>query len=78
MEFVVNGYLRTFLGAPFTLEADVTYDYTIRTGSYPQIIHSSNLTNGVGTITSTEFIDTSGRCYAGWIPAISLSSPSSS
>ncbi len=57
---------------PFTLYANVTYNYTIRTGSYPQIIHNSSLSNSMGTINSTEFIDANGRRYAGWIPAIRL------
>ncbi len=58
--------------APFTLEAGVTYNYTIRTGSYPQVIHNNILNNTIGTITSTEFIDANGRRYSGWIPAIRL------
>ena len=58
--------------APFTLHAKVTYNYTIKTGSYPQIIHaeSKNLTGGV--INCTEFIDANGRRYSNWIPAIRL------
>ncbi len=58
--------------APFTLEANVTYNYTIITGSYPQIIHANNITNSVGTMTSTEFIDANDRRYNDWIPAIRL------
>ncbi len=59
--------------APFTLEANVTYNYTIRTGSYPQIIHKQNSTTSDGsTITSTEFIDVNDRSYTDWIPAIRL------
>jgi plastocyanin len=58
--------------APFTLEAGVTYNYTLRTGSYPMIIHANNITNSVGTMTSTEFIDANGRRYQDWIPAIRL------
>lgn len=57
---------------PFTLEAG-EYNYTIRTGSYPQIIHKQNHTTPDGSIiTSTEFIDANGRRYNDWIPAIRL------
>ncbi len=58
--------------APFTIEAGVTYNYTIRTGSYPQIIHSSSFSNSMGIINSTEFTDANGKRYTGWIPAIRL------
>ena len=56
----------------FTLVANETYNYTIRTGSYPQIIHKhiANVTGG--TITCTEFTDANGRRYKDWIPAIRL------
>jgi hypothetical protein len=57
----------------FTLYANETYNYTIRTGSYPQIIHkpSHNATGGV--ITCSEFVDINGKQHEGWIPAIRLS-----
>lgn len=48
---------------PVTLESEVTYDYTIRTGSYPQIIHNQTLTNAYGTINCTEFVDANGKRY---------------
>ena len=50
------------------------YNYTICTGSYPQIIHAKefNVTGGGGKITCSEFIDTNGRRYEDWIPAIRL------
>gem|GEM_PF-2172024 len=56
----------------FTLVANKTYNYTIRTGSYPQIIHEriANVTGG--TITCTEFTDANGRRYKDWVPAIRL------
>lgn len=59
----------------FTLQAGVEYNYTIRTGSYPQIHHTDNLevANGMGTITCDKFIDANGRIYYDWIPAIKLS-----
>ena len=46
----------------FTLIANETYNYTIRTGSYPQIHHTDNLgvANGMGTITCDKFIDANG------------------
>ena len=56
----------------FTLEEGETYNYTIRTGSYPQIIHNQTLTNAYGTINCTEFLDANGKEYKDWIPAIKL------
>ncbi|MCK4527829.1 right-handed parallel beta-helix repeat-containing protein [candidate division WOR-3 bacterium] len=56
-----------------TLLAGHTYNYTIVTGSYPQIIHepSKNVTGG--TITCDQFIDAkNGKIYTDWIPAIRL------
>jgi len=58
--------------APFTLEIGETYNYTIRTGSYPQIIHNQKLTTENGTITCTRFTDANGRRYNNYIPAIRL------
>jgi len=56
---------------PFTLKSDVTYDYTIRTGSYPQIIHKQNhIALDGSSITCSEFIDANGKSYKDWIPAI--------
>ncbi len=58
---------------PFTLEANTNYNYTITTGSYPQIIHARNLTTSGGDIiTCSEFTDANGRRYTDWIPAIKL------
>lgn len=56
----------------FTLLANHTYTYTIKTGSYPKIHHTSELTTDRGTITCTEFTDANGRSYNNWIPAIRL------
>ena len=58
--------------APFTLEADETYNYTIKTGSYPQIIHKQKLGTGEGEITCLQFEDANGKIYYDWIPAIKL------
>jgi hypothetical protein len=50
-----------------------TYTYTIRTGSYPQIIHEQNYTTLDGSfINCTEFTDANGKKYTNWIPAIRL------
>ena len=61
-------------GNSFTLEEGETYNYTIRTGSYPQIHHTDNLevANNMGTITCDKFIDANGRVYYDCIPAIRL------
>ncbi len=59
-------------GNSFTLEVGETYNYTIRTGSYPQIHHTDNLSTPAGFITCSEFRDVNGRRHGGWIPAIRL------
>jgi chitodextrinase len=56
----------------FTLEAGETYNYTLITGSYPQIHHTGNLSTSTGVITCSEFVDANGRRYENWIPAIRL------
>ena len=56
----------------FMLEKEVTYNYTIRTGSYPQIHHTPALPTANGWINCTEFIDANGKTYTDWIPAIRL------
>ena len=57
----------------FTLKVGEIYNYTIRTGSYPQIIHKQNHTTLDGSlITCEEFIGVNGRKYDDWIPAIRL------
>ena len=58
---------------PVVLKANTTYDYEIRTGSYPQIHHAKYINNTIGNITCTEFIDANGKRYNDWIPAIMLS-----
>jgi len=57
---------------PFTLVANETYNYTIKTGSYPQIHHTPALPTANGLINCTEFRDTNGKIYYDWIPAIKL------
>ena len=57
----------------FTLEPGKEYNYTIRTGSYPQIIHHPGVYNATGgKIICDEFTDANGKKYTGWIPAIKL------
>jgi len=57
----------------FTLEPGVEYSFTIRTGSYPQIIHHPGEYNATGgKIICDEFTDANGKKYTGWIPAIKL------
>jgi len=56
----------------FTLQAGVEYNYTIETGSYPQIHHNKTLTMPNGEITCTKFIDANGKIYKDRIPAIRL------
>ncbi|MCK4397617.1 MAG: hypothetical protein KAV25_01340 [Methanophagales archaeon] len=56
----------------FTLQAGVEYNYTVVTGSYPQIHHKKELIMDNGIITCTQFIDISGKEYKDWIPAIKL------
>jgi hypothetical protein len=57
---------------PFMLFADKKYYYEIRTGSYPQIHHTSALSTASGRLNCTEFIDANGKKYYDWIPAIRL------
>jgi parallel beta-helix repeat protein len=57
---------------PFTLKVNVTYNYTIKTGSYPEIHHTDRLKMDDGVITCTSFVDANGRRYNDWIPAIRL------
>jgi hypothetical protein len=57
---------------PFTLKADKTYNYTIKTGSYPQIIHKPKLETEKGEITCLQFEDANDNIYHDWIPAIKL------
>jgi parallel beta-helix repeat protein len=57
---------------PCILYADETYNYTIRTGSYPQIIHEPSWNATGGVITCEEFVDVNGNQHEEWIPAIRL------
>ena len=69
-----NGYIGDWhnitFDEPFTLKANLTYNYTIKTGSYPQIHHTDRLETDYGVITCTEFVDANGKRYDDWIPAV--------
>lgn len=56
----------------FTLYANETYTYTIRTGSYPQIIHAQVHNATGGAITCTSFEAVNGPRYGDWLPALRL------
>jgi hypothetical protein len=57
----------------FVLQPGETYYYEIRTGSYPQIIHTeAHTTLDWSFINCTSFIDMNGNVYEDWIPAIKL------
>ena len=56
----------------FTLVNGETYNYTFRTGSYPQIHHTPARPTANGWINCSEFVDANGRVYYDWIPAIKL------
>ena len=71
-----NGYTGDWhnisFSEPFTLYANEEYNYTIRTGSYPQIHHTPALRTANGWINCTKFTDANGQTYNNWIPAIRL------
>jgi len=67
-----SNYHNITFDTTFTLFANHTYNYTIRTGSYPQIHHTPTLHTDDGWINCTEFVDANGRRYDNWIPAIRL------
>lgn len=57
----------------FTLKAGENYNYTLITGSYPQMIHTRVHTTLDGSaITCTDFTDINTKRYTDWIPAIRL------
>jgi subtilase family serine protease len=59
----------------FTLQANETYNYTLVTGSYPQLHHQSVVNTTGGIIRCTEFVDVNGNRHSNtWIPAIRLES----
>ena len=58
--------------SPVILVGRETYNYSIVTGSYPQIIHAQSKKAAGGTITCTKFVDANGKEHYDWIPAIRL------
>ncbi len=72
-----NGYASDWHNVSFpafTMLANHTYYYTIKTGSYPQIHHAPvvEAKGGMGIINCNSFVDANGRSYTNWIPAIRL------
>ncbi|MCK4734107.1 MAG: hypothetical protein KAT65_16765, partial [Methanophagales archaeon] len=57
---------------PFVFEQGKIYNYTIRTGFYPQIHHTDRLKIDDGVITCISFVDANGKKYDNCIPAIGL------
>jgi len=56
----------------FTLEAGKEYNFTIKTGSYPQIFHEEVLETSDGSIVRCkEFVDANGKRHK-WIPAFKI------
>ena len=65
--------LHNVTGAPYVrLLRGHRYNYTIVTGSYPQIIHEPSKEVTGGNITCSSFVDANGKVYYDWIPAIKL------
>ena len=67
-----GGWHKIVFYPSFTLIANETYNYTIRTGSYPQVHHTRELPTANGWINCTSFTDANGRVHYDWIPAIRL------
>ena len=71
-----NGYKgdwhNIFFNKTFVLYKNETYNYSIVTGSYPQIHHNRTLITENGWINCTQFTDANGKTYNDWIPAIRL------
>jgi hypothetical protein len=71
-----NGYVGDWrnitFNESFVLYENETYNYTLKTGSYPQIIHESPFNATGGTIRCTSFEDANEEVHTDWIPAIRL------
>lgn len=66
-----NGYVGDWhitFDETFVLYKNKTCNYTIRTGSYPQIIHESSKDVLGRRIICREFTDANGHSYNNWIP----------
>jgi parallel beta-helix repeat protein len=57
---------------PFILVGGKTYNYEIRTGSYPQIHHRKEQQTETGWLNCTKFTDANGKEYNDRIPAIKM------
>jgi len=68
----VADYHNLTFNTTLTLEEGVIYNYIIKTGSYPQIIHAPYKELNEGNITCTSFVDANGKEYNDWIPAFRL------
>jgi hypothetical protein len=71
-EIIVGDWHNISFNKSFTLYENETYNYTIITVSYPQIIHESPFNATGGAISCDKFIDANVRIYYDWIPAIRL------
>ncbi|KAF5417125.1 MAG: hypothetical protein C5S38_02155 [Candidatus Methanophagaceae archaeon] len=69
--YAEDGHTITF-DSSFLLESGKTYNYVIKTGSYPQIHHTKELQTDYGWLNCTKFTDANGKEYDDWIPAIRL------
>nr|QNO56727.1 hypothetical protein HGIILDEE_00016 [Methanosarcinales archaeon ANME-1 ERB7] len=67
-----HGWQNITFDNSFTLKSGELYNYTLHTGSYPQIIHKKTFPVPEGEITCTKFTDANGKVYHDWIPAIKL------
>ncbi|KAF5412963.1 MAG: hypothetical protein C5S38_07515 [Candidatus Methanophagaceae archaeon] len=65
-------YHNVTISPAITLLQGHTYNYTIETGSYPQIVHAKSKPVTGGNITCTKFTDANGKEYENGIPAIRL------
>ena len=70
--YIHNDHHYIVFPAPFLLEANKTYSYEIKTGSYPQIIHNKTIKNTCGEVICDKFVDVNGIVHDDWIPAFRL------
>ena len=70
--YTVGDYHYIEFEESFALYTGTTYNFVIRTGSYPKVHHKSVLEVSDGIITCTNFTDANGKKYEDWIPAIRL------
>ncbi|MCD6455950.1 MAG: hypothetical protein J7K81_04070 [Methanophagales archaeon] len=66
----LGNYLSDYKGSDDNNNGIGDSPYSIKTGSYPQIIHEPRKNVTGGTITCDQFIDANGKIYTDWIPAI--------